>query len=348
VLHDNSNARSLYWTRSSADGRYVASGLQEGDDSAQIVDLQRGKTIAVKAMYDPGFFADNSGFVFQGNNQDGDGLACEQSVLASGPQRLTGSEPACMRFNEDDIGLYQQVARAVEGGDYWAAAGAFESDDGGFEPTLGNPMASFDEDSSITLTPLVNQGDHFTLAKATEIQTPHEGDPVLSPSGTLLINRVKGKEMQVEDPDSPGDFIFVSEQSGYTIHALTTQHAAQGLSASLKNIGRICLEGGKPVLSMDERWMVIHHYVEAADASELGFSSANDAAFAPYLSKGAANLYLVDLQTAVATRLTDMGPGEYALFPHFRSDGWIYFVVRTLDEKEYFAASDAALVLEAR
>jgi hypothetical protein len=40
-------------------------------------------------------------------------------------------------------------------------------------------------------------------------------------------------------------------------------------------------------------------------------------------------------------------PGQYALFPHFRSDGWIYFVVRTITGEEYIAASNAALTAEA-
>ena len=39
-------------------------------------------------------------------------------------------------------------------------------------------------------------------------------------------------------------------------------------------------------------------------------------------------------------------PGEFALFPHFRSDGWIYFVVRTIGQKEYFAATDATILRE--
>ena len=43
-------------------------------------------------------------------------------------------------------------------------------------------------------------------------------------------------------------------------------------------------------------------------------------------------------------RITTMGAGQYALYPHFRSDGWIYFLVRDHDTaKEYVLASDAAL-----
>jgi hypothetical protein len=37
---------------------------------------------------------------------------------------------------------------------------------------------------------------------------------------------------------------------------------------------------------------------------------------------------------------------QYALFPHFRSDGWLYFVVRTVGRQEYFAATDAAVLLD--
>ncbi|MFT6821804.1 MAG: hypothetical protein ACJATT_005635 [Myxococcota bacterium] len=44
--------------------------------------------------------------------------------------------------------------------------------------------------------------------------------------------------------------------------------------------------------------------------------------------------------------MTDVSPGEYALFPHFRSDGWIYFVVRNRTNTEWVAASNAALILE--
>jgi Tol biopolymer transport system component len=92
--------------------------------------------------------------------------------------------------------------------------------------------------------------------------------------------------------------------------------------------------------------MILHHYTTAADASELGFTDAGDPGFAPYAEFGSSNIYLVDLLTGASRRITNVGPGEYALFPHFRSDGWIYFVVRTLDGAEYFAASDAALFAE--
>jgi hypothetical protein len=112
-------------------------------------------------------------------------------------------------------------------------------------------------------------------------------------------------------------------------------------------IARYCVSGGKPGFSYDERWIVYHHYVTAADAVELGFTGPNDPNFTPYLSKGAANVYLMDLQTGVPTRITNMAPGQYALFPHFRSDGWIYATIRDRNtDHEYMVASDAALQAE--
>jgi len=50
--------------------------------------------------------------------------------------------------------------------------------------------------------------------------------------------------------------------------------------------------------------------------------------------------------TGVRTRVTTMQPGQYAIFPHWRSDGWFYFLVRdTNSSKEYVVGSDAALTL---
>ena len=42
-----------------------------------------------------------------------------------------------------------------------------------------------------------------------------------------------------------------------------------------------------------------------------------------------------------------MAPGQYALFPHFRSDGWVYYEVRIPGRGgEVVAATNAALLLE--
>ena len=87
--------------------------------------------------------------------------------------------------------------------------------------------------------------------------------------------------------------------------------------------------------------------VTAAELAALGFTGPTDPAFQPYLQQGAANLYLMDLATGIPLRITHMQPGQYALFPHFRSDGWIYAQVRDASAgHEYTVASDAALLAE--
>ncbi len=203
--------------------------------------------------------------------------------------------------------------------------------------------SAFDADSVQTLTPMINQGSGFESGTPIRVSTPRQGDPILSPSGRLLVTRIKGREVAgfIDGAD-----VVTAEQSGYALYSLSATVGAGGNRAEIEDVGRVCLTGGKAVFSFDERWMVLHHYVTDEDATELGFSGADDPGFQDYTQLGASNLYLVDLLTGAARRITNTQPGQYALFPHFRSDGWIYFVVRTLDGNEYFVASDAALILE--
>jgi len=363
VLWDNSAAPTAYWSRSSPDGRFIASGLaapDAGGDLGQILDLQRNAVFPGNFAYDATFFPDNSGLMVQrgqyapalpgglptdGTPGAGDvAVACEQSVLLDGPARLTGDEPQCTAL-EGQIGLYEQLAKSLDGDDYWVVFGSYGEDDGGFHPVLENPAAAFQAQTVTTLVPMINQGNGFEAGAPVVVSTPLQGDPMLSPSGRLLITRVKGTERTVS---VDGVDIVTAEQSGYAVQLISTARDGADWSASLEEVGRVCISGGKAVLSYDERWMILHHYTTADDAVALGFTGPDDPDFARYAELGSSNIYLVDLSTGEARRITNAGPGQYALFPHFRSDGWIYFVVRTLEGEEYFAASDAALVAEGR
>jgi hypothetical protein len=362
ILYDNSATPSRFWSRSSADGRIIASGRRDGgssDFTGQFLDLEQDRVIDADFSYDPTFFPDNSGFMVQrdggyssaapgggptsGGADRGDvAVICEQSVLSGNPTEITGDEAQCVAI-DSEIGLYQQLAKSLDGEDYWVVFGAYDSDNGGLAPVLDNPSAAFGNDSVTTLRPMINQGTRFAPGVATRIPMPLQGDPMLSPSGRLLVTRLKGREYTTE---FNGVDVVSAEQSGYALYLVTTTRNGDELTATLDDVGRICMQGGKATLSYDERWMVFHHYVTADDAAELGFSGADDPEFQAYLEQGASNLYLVDLLDGSARLITNMNPGQYALFPHFRSDGWLYFVVRTLDGAEYFAASDAALLLE--
>jgi Tol biopolymer transport system component len=117
-------------------------------------------------------------------------------------------------------------------------------------------------------------------------------------------------------------------------------------------VARYCGSGGKPGFSYDDRYVVYHHGIVLTsdeEAQELGFDDVNDPKFQAYVDAGGAqNIWLLDLTTGVRTRITNMKPGQLALFPHFRSDGWIYFLVKDLRSEtpnEYVAASNARLLL---
>lgn len=361
ILWDNTGSATMYWSRSSADGRYIASGLAERNTSdyfGQIVDLERQVVIDANFSYDPTFFPDGSGFMLQqggssssatpghptnGSADAGDvAVTCGMGVLGDEPASITGTEAECSSI-ESQIGLYQQLATSLNGDDYWVLFGAYDGDSGGFRPVYENPPAAFASTSTATLVPMVNQGGSFEAGSPIELSTPLQGDPMLSPSGKLLVTRVKGPE---QTRDIGGVSVVTAEQSGYAIHLLSTHRSGSSWTASTSEVAELCINGAKPVISFDERWMVIHHYVTDADATELGFSGASDPGFSPYRELGASNLYLVDLSDGTARRITNMGAGQYALYPHFRADNWIYFVVRTLDAEEWFAASDAALTSE--
>lgn len=327
VLH-TTEYTSSYWTRSSADGRFVSHGAAVTGARGRYIDLQGAPNLVISAAgnYDPAFFPDNSGFMFQGSRA----YVCEMNVLTARPSSINFMEPGCS--NSRSIGLYQHVSASLAGGDYWAIYGLFVSDDGGKRATLENPQTDFGSDATTRFTRLVNTGSSFDVSGTTSVRTPFEGDGVLAPSGELLINRVAG----------PG-----SRQLGYVMRRI--QHGTSGstLTVEVPEVARYCFNGGKPAFSFDERWMVIHHYVGAEDAVEMGFTGPSDPAFAPYLTQGAANAYLVRLSTGERTRITNMAPGQYALFPHFRADGWIYFVARTAGERpEHIVASDALFVVE--
>lgn len=313
-----------YWTRTSADGRFVAHGGSSGGGGASIIDLQRGVAITADAAYDPGFFPDNSGFLFQGTSSGGS--LCEQSVLSTGaPTRITFAEVGCS--GAGSIGLYQHIGTSLDGGDYFAVNSAWSGDFGGGST---DPAIFVDASSDVRFIAMINDGSVFREDGSTTVATPWEGSAVLSPSARTLVTQVS---------DTAGTPI------GYVLHRIDVTRTGSGPRAiALPEIARYCEPGGKPAISLDDRWLVTHHRATDADAVDLGFTGPTDPGFAPY--RGVSNVYLIDLLTGVRTRVTHMAPGQQALFPHFRSDGWIYFIARTGGLPEYVVASDAALVLE--
>lgn len=96
-------------------------------------DLSRDAAITMTgAMYDPTFFPDDSGFMYQPG-----GRMCPMSALTTGTPTavaITGSTSPCAGSS---VGLYQHTGAALEGTDYWASsAGTAAWDDGAHRATL--------------------------------------------------------------------------------------------------------------------------------------------------------------------------------------------------------------------
>jgi hypothetical protein len=312
--------------RSSADGRFVANG-NSTQGRATISDLQLDRDVPTDASYDPGFFPDNSGFVFQ-STPIGTGF-CSMNLLTSGPQSINFSEAQCS--SAANIGLYQHMGAGLGGADYFVVNGQFVSDEGGHQVDLQDPAAGFTRETQAVLTPLTYNGTHYQSKTPVPVNTPFEGDTILSPSTRLMVSRLAGP---------------FQRQLGFVVRRVNAVQNGNGYSITAPEVARYCVRGSKPSVSFDERFMVYHHYVEENDAAELGLTPT-DPLFLEYRTKGASNLYVLDMTTGVTRRVTNVKPGQYALFPHFRSDGWIYAMVRDANSgKEYAIASDAKLVLD--
>ncbi len=79
----------------------------------------------------------------------------------------------------------------------------------------------------------------------------------------------------------------------------------------------VCTEGAKVSFSFDERYMVTHSHADH-------------------------QIHLIDLTDGSSRAITNFGEGSRGLFPHFVSNGWIYYLVIDADGNEYIGASDAA------
>jgi hypothetical protein len=318
---------SSYWTRSSADGRFVAHGGGHGPGGASVIDLERRVVINVDALYDPGFWPDNSGFVFQGTSM---GFSmCETNVLLAGmPTRIRFSEAGC-RGSTEGVELYEHVGASLDGDDYFVVTneGTWSVDPGNNGEDPGITAGASNE---VTFQRMTNTGSGFMNGGTLRVRTPFETNAVISPTGRLLVGQIANSGNNI----------------GYVLRRVDFARPSPGAAPTaitLPEIGRYCVRGAKPAFSLDDRWLITHHRADGADAIDLGFSGPDDPGFAPY--RGVSNVYLVDLRTGQTRRITNMQPNEAALFPHFRSDGWIYILVRT-PTGEHVIASDAALVFD--
>jgi hypothetical protein len=322
-----------YWMRTSADGRFIGNGRRDTKIGLNgvITDLQglvtserNARNISVDSNYDPSFFSDNSGFMFQGG---GTGI-CRQHILHD-PNITTidWTHPACSKSQDHSVGLYQSVGSSLDGDDLVTVTGTFESDSG----SSSDYYQPFNSRETAHVQLLAYNGSRYQKVGEKKINMPFQGDFALSPSGKILIARLTGAD---------GNFnpIYL----GYNIYALSVAKTGNDLSVEAEKLATVCHSGRKSNMSFNERFLTYYMPVRINDWFDLGFASATDPKFLPMIDN-AANVFVFDFLTGTNTRITRMEAGQFAQFPHFRSDGWLMFMVQSQDT--YVIASDAALIL---
>jgi hypothetical protein len=309
--------RTSWWVRSSPDGKYSAFG----GSPSRIIDTESPTdSVTVDAPYDPGFMPNNDGFSYAGTSPGGIRV-CKQSVLLSafaGNHHVTFSEPGCSRILDT---VYQSVGAALDGSIFFMVTGTHTNDNGSFS---GPVSGAFGATAVTTVTPMINDGTKYVPQTAVDLTIPFEGDQQMSPSNKLLITR----------------FGSTTATAGYHIRTITPTFGvgpngaidpAAPMQLALKDIGTVCIAGGKPQISFDERFLAVHEYVD---------STANPQG----LPTSSSNIFVVDLKTGKQTQVTKMGANQRALYPHWRADGWLYFLVRdNVANKDTLVASDVAL-----
>lgn len=321
-----------YWIRSSADGRFVAYG---GSPSG-VIDLQARlgpnpstRVIPVSALYDPGFFPDDSGFVFQGSRTG----ICNMSLLRDpATTSVNFSEDACTTLNENRIPLYQSIGASLDGEDYLAATSHYQRDVGSItaiDEHIPSEDPAAESGNRLQLYPIEFDGQVWTRKAGQNFATPFEIDWGLSHSNKLLISRLQG---EVDE---------VVRGVGYNVYGLSRD---AGGTFQKKPFAKICTDGGKGDFSYDDRFFITYSYIRGDHWRQLGYQSANDPEFVAKLKAGTSNIVLVDLYSQERKILTNMGAGQFAFFPHFRSDGWIYFEsYDSLTGGRQVLATDAAI-----
>lgn len=337
-LLERINVDTSFWMRTSPDGRFVANG-----GASSIIDLQnllseggQARYIEVDASYDPSFFPDNSGFMFQGS---GTGL-CPISVLRdTSINSIDWTQRGCTRSSasSNSIPLYQGVGASLDGSDFLAVTGSFESDSG--NGGTGTDQA-FSASSRARFQTFVNDGQRYRFLGDTSIDTPHQGDFNVSPSNSLMITR------RTRDEDSSRPFPE-TYTLGYKIYKLTRTTSGSSFSMRADEIANICMDGKKGMLSFNERFWVTYAKVNESQYAEYGYASANEPEFRAMIEHETVNVLVHDLLTHQTRRITRLRPGQMALFPHFRADGWIIFMLNdTNTQQRTIVATDAAIRME--
>jgi hypothetical protein len=360
VLTTEGELRTLYrlkgegtrfWVRSSADGRFIAYGSMSKSDSpsadaqakagdvnseksnsadSRVIDLApmlaegKPRMMSMEAKYDPAFAPDNRSFMMQ--SEEHGTRICDQSLLEKpGVQTITFDDEDECSLTSLQVGLYQSIGSNLANSDMMTLNSNFFGDSGNERNRFESPV--FSSQSNVTFGLIRRSEDKvFEKIATTDVRTPYEGNWMLAPSQKLAASTVSGSTLD-----------FKPRHGGY--HLVLIPEDVKDLeplpSGNDESSGRLCIANGeKPTFSLDERYLVYYAYEQHEDEVDNSESSSD--------------IYLIDLLgDGKAQRLTHVPKGSYAQFPHFRSDGWIYFSIwNSITDRQEFVATDAALHLK--
>ncbi|MGE0172721.1 MAG: hypothetical protein AB7T49_08050 [Oligoflexales bacterium] len=321
VLEVSEIGSTSFWTRSSPSGRYIANG-----GPARVDDVEKKIRYLIKgASYDPGFFPDNSGFSFHGS---GAVFCSMQSLRATGePTEFTMGGATWKAYQIDpknnnmcltpregsptgDISTYQSQGMGPNNRAY-VVTGSHQTDSG----TGGGGMDMDFGTGNLQVYELKKTTNGYEPGEGPEVNftLPGEGDFSVSPSTEFLVGRIAAKS----GPNQP------SSQIGYMTRSLSNmmQQGPNYNSANDPTVSEYCVKGmgSKPQLSLDERFIAFHQYQQVGDAL-------------------VSDIFVIDvLQPEKVFKVTNFSGGAQfagrtkALFPHFRADGWLYFLLEPTD-----------------
>ncbi len=312
-----------FWMRTSADGRFVANGGgPQGEavieDMAPQLTGAPAREINVSDSYDPDFFPDNKGFMFPGN-------ICPQSLLTNPlTTQVSLNEPGCSSSSAD---LYQTIGQVVGDNsiaDRFVISSTHANDAGNDSGGGDHPMFA-DITASITIHPFrANANDaaggYKELPDVAPVSTPFRGDAMVSRSGKLVATRIAAAGGGNNNANALPSL-------GYQLDTMTATKSGDSYRFTLREAGKICVQGNKANLSFDERFLTSQHYLPATNNG--GTSS---------------EIWVADFVTGKTVVALKMNPGQNAKYPHFRSDGWLYVLVDDSNTgDEYVVASDIAI-----
>src|SRR5205085_1061998 len=143
-------------------------------------------------------------------------------------------------------GLYQSVGQTLGDdsiSDRFMVFSDWVGDNGGHDLRETDPPPTQTESGFVRIHVLVasDSSGHYKLHETKTLSTPFEGDTMMSPTSTLIANRVSGGTT-----DKP-------VQQGYMIRRVTPTMTPTGYEFALAETGRICMPGHKANFSYDER-----------------------------------------------------------------------------------------------